>query len=43
MLFDEPTTGLDPITANLIHRLISCLHERLRFTGSSSAMRSQDL
>jgi phospholipid/cholesterol/gamma-HCH transport system ATP-binding protein len=33
MLFDEPTTGLDPITANLIHRLISCHHQRLTFTG----------
>jgi phospholipid/cholesterol/gamma-HCH transport system ATP-binding protein len=33
MLFDEPTTGLDPITTSLIHRLIYCSHERLQFTG----------
>ncbi|MFH0871145.1 MAG: ABC transporter ATP-binding protein [bacterium] len=33
MLFDEPTTGLDPITASLIHRLIYRCHERLKFTG----------
>jgi len=33
MLFDEPTTGLDPITTNLIHRLIHCSYERLKFTG----------
>jgi phospholipid/cholesterol/gamma-HCH transport system ATP-binding protein len=33
MLFDEPTTGLDPITTSLIHRLIRSSYERLRFTG----------
>jgi len=33
MLFDEPTTGLDPITTSLIHRLIHCSYERLKFTG----------
>ena len=33
MLFDEPTTGLDPIIANTIHRLIKDMHERLKFTG----------
>ena len=29
MLYDEPTTGLDPITADLINRLIRRLQERL--------------
>jgi len=33
MLFDEPTTGLDPIIANTIHTLIKNIHERLKFTG----------
>lgn len=33
MLFDEPTTGLDPIIANTIHTLIKNTHERLKFTG----------
>ena len=33
MLFDEPTTGLDPITAHAINRLIMDTHERLKFTG----------
>lgn len=33
MLFDEPTTGLDPVTANMIHRLILCCHQEFRFTG----------
>jgi phospholipid/cholesterol/gamma-HCH transport system ATP-binding protein len=33
MLFDEPTTGLDPIIANTIHALIKQTHERLKFTG----------
>jgi len=33
MLFDEPTTGLDPIIANTIHKLIKDIHERLKFTG----------
>jgi phospholipid/cholesterol/gamma-HCH transport system ATP-binding protein len=33
MLFDEPTTGLDPITARSINNLIRKTHERLRFTG----------
>ncbi len=33
MFFDEPTTGLDPITANTILALISSCHKRLRFTG----------
>jgi len=33
MLFDEPTTGLDPIIANTIHTLIKNTHEHLRFTG----------
>ncbi|MCX8011931.1 MAG: ABC transporter ATP-binding protein, partial [Desulfobacterota bacterium] len=33
MLFDEPTTGLDPIIANTIHKLIKDTHNRLQFTG----------
>lgn len=33
MLFDEPTTGLDPIIGHTILNLIHNLHERLRFTG----------
>ncbi len=33
MFFDEPTTGLDPITANNILALISSCHQRLKFTG----------
>ncbi|MFQ5839271.1 MAG: ABC transporter ATP-binding protein [Candidatus Methylomirabilales bacterium] len=30
---DEPTTGLDPIMANAIHRLIHDLHQRVGFTA----------
>ena len=33
MFFDEPTTGLDPVTAHTIIDLIQSLHKRLRFTG----------
>lgn len=33
MLFDEPTTGLDPIIGHAILNLIDNLHKRLRFTG----------
>jgi phospholipid/cholesterol/gamma-HCH transport system ATP-binding protein len=33
MLFDEPTTGLDPIIACAILNLIESLHQSLRFTG----------
>jgi phospholipid/cholesterol/gamma-HCH transport system ATP-binding protein len=33
MLFDEPTTGLDPITTGLIQHFIGQCHERLNFTG----------
>jgi phospholipid/cholesterol/gamma-HCH transport system ATP-binding protein len=33
MLFDEPTTGLDPITAFAINQLIQNTHQRLKFTG----------
>lgn len=33
VFFDEPTTGLDPILVNAIHRLIMELHRRLRFTA----------
>ena len=33
MLFDEPTTGLDPITAHAINQLILDTHGRLKFTG----------
>ncbi|HEX7077328.1 MAG TPA: ABC transporter ATP-binding protein [Candidatus Eisenbacteria bacterium] len=33
MLYDEPTTGLDPITSDVINRLIRRLQERLRITS----------
>ncbi len=33
VFFDEPTTGLDPILVNSIHRLIVELHRRHRFTA----------
>jgi phospholipid/cholesterol/gamma-HCH transport system ATP-binding protein len=33
VFFDEPTTGLDPILVNTIHRLIRDLHGRQRFTA----------
>ncbi len=31
--FDEPTTGLDPVLVNTIHRLILDLHRQKRFTA----------
>jgi phospholipid/cholesterol/gamma-HCH transport system ATP-binding protein len=33
VFFDEPTTGLDPITAKSIHQLIASTHRRLKFTA----------
>ena len=33
LLFDEPTTGLDPIRVNAIHQLIYDLHQLLSFTA----------
>jgi phospholipid/cholesterol/gamma-HCH transport system ATP-binding protein len=33
ILFDEPTTGLDPVMVNAIHRLILDLHQRIGFTA----------
>ena len=33
LLFDEPTTGLDPIRVNAIHHLILDLHKLLHFTA----------
>lgn len=33
MLFDEPTTGLDPVTGQSILKLIDDCHQRLSFTG----------
>lgn len=33
ILYDEPTTGLDPITARGINRLIRDLHEQLKVTS----------
>ena len=33
LLYDEPTTGLDPITANTINRLIRNLQQRLGVTS----------
>jgi len=33
VLFDEPTTGLDPIISRSIHRLIKTTHEKYRYTA----------
>ncbi len=33
ILFDEPTTGLDPIISNAMHRLIKDTHARFGFTA----------
>jgi len=33
LLFDEPTTGLDPIRVNAIHKLILDLHSSIGFTA----------
>jgi phospholipid/cholesterol/gamma-HCH transport system ATP-binding protein len=33
MLLDEPTAGLDPITASEINRLILCLQEKRKITS----------
>jgi phospholipid/cholesterol/gamma-HCH transport system ATP-binding protein len=33
VFFDEPTTGLDPITAHSIHELVATTHRRLKFTA----------
>src|SRR5438105_10740078 len=33
VFFDEPTTGLDPVLVNAIHRLIRELHRASRFTA----------
>jgi phospholipid/cholesterol/gamma-HCH transport system ATP-binding protein len=33
ILFDEPTTGLDPLMANTIHELIVSMHQKFRFTA----------
>ncbi len=33
ILYDEPTTGVDPIMADAINELIKELHDRLRVTG----------
>ena len=33
VLFDEPTTGLDPIISRSIHRLIRATHEKYRYTA----------
>lgn len=33
MLFDEPTTGLDPVTGLAILKLIDAIHNKLSFTG----------
>ena len=34
VLFDEPTTGLDPLLGKSIHRLIGKMHATFGFTGS---------
>ena len=33
ILYDEPTTGIDPIMADAINRLIKGLHDKLKVTG----------
>jgi phospholipid/cholesterol/gamma-HCH transport system ATP-binding protein len=33
VLFDEPTTGLDPLLGKSIHQLIRKMHEAFKFTG----------
>ena len=33
ILYDEPTTGLDPITADTINELIKTLHDKLKVTS----------
>lgn len=33
ILYDEPTTGVDPITADAINELIRSLHDRLKITS----------
>jgi phospholipid/cholesterol/gamma-HCH transport system ATP-binding protein len=33
MLFDEPTTGLDPLLGKQIHQLIRKMHQTFKFTG----------
>lgn len=33
ILYDEPTTGVDPITADSINRLIRSLHDKLKTTS----------
>ena len=33
ILFDEPTTGLDPLMAHAIHNLILSMHKTFGFTG----------
>jgi len=33
ILYDEPTTGVDPITADSINRLIRSLHDKLKVTS----------
>ncbi len=33
LLYDEPTTGVDPVMADTINRLIKRLHDQLRVTG----------
>lgn len=34
MLFDEPTTGLDPLLGKSIHQLIRKMHTKFKFTGA---------
>jgi phospholipid/cholesterol/gamma-HCH transport system ATP-binding protein len=33
MLFDEPTTGLDPIIVNSVFKYIKLTHQKIGFTG----------
>ncbi|MBI3312057.1 MAG: ABC transporter ATP-binding protein [Candidatus Omnitrophica bacterium] len=33
LLYDEPTTGVDPVMADVINKLIKQMHDRLKVTG----------
>jgi len=33
ILYDEPTTGLDPITSSVVHELIASVHKKLNITS----------
>ena len=43
VLFDEPTTGLDPIRKNAVHRMISDYQKRFVFTAVSVSQEIPDV